>query len=98
MLGANANNLKTTYVRYTVFSPIVSHVRLEGNLSVNFAEEFGGPFREEFTYYGAGSRIVWQFHKFWRAELGYEFLLKESDLPERDFDRNRVTLLAGYSF
>jgi len=98
MLGANANNLKTTYVRYTVFSPIVSHVRLEGNLSVNFAEEFGGSFHEEFTYYGAGSRVTWQFHKFWRTELGYEFLLKESDLPERDFDRNRVTLLVGYSF
>jgi hypothetical protein len=98
LLGANANNLKTTYARYAISSPIVAHVDLEGNLSVNFAEEFGGPFHEEFTYYGAGFRIRSQFHKFWRVELGYEFLFKESDLPARDFQRNRVTVLATYTF
>jgi hypothetical protein len=98
LLGANANNLKTTYARYTISSPVVAHINLEGNLSVNLAEEFGGPFHEEFTYYGAGFRVRSQFHKFWRVELGYEFLLKESDLPARDFQRNRVTVLAGYTF
>jgi hypothetical protein len=97
-LGDNANNLRTTYVRYSISSPVVTHVDLGADLSVNFAEEFGGTFEEEFTYYGAGFRVGSQFHKFWRADLGYEFRLKESNLASRDFHRNRVTLALTYSF
>jgi hypothetical protein len=98
LLGGNANNLETTYARYNISSTVVKHVSMEANLSVNWAKEFGGRFEEEFTYYGAGFRIGWQFHKLWRADLSYEFRLKESDLPLRDFHRNRLTLLVGYSF
>ena len=98
VLGDNANNLRTTYVRYSISSPVITHVDLGADLSVNFAEEFGGTFEEDFTYYGAGFRIGYQFHKFWRADLGYEFRLKESNLALRDFHRNRVTLAATYSF
>jgi hypothetical protein len=98
LLGNNANNLKTTYARYSISSPVVAHVDLGANVSVNFAEEFGGSFREEFTYYGAGFTIGSQFHKFWRADLSYEFRLKESDLPLRDFHRNRATLVVTYVF
>jgi hypothetical protein len=98
LLGSNADNLETTYARYTISSPVMHHINLEGDLSVNLAKEFGGSFHEEFTYYGAGVGIGWQFHKFWRADLRYEFLLKDSDLPARDFQRNRLTLVGGYSF
>ena len=98
LLGGNANNLRTTYGRYTISSPVVANLELQANLSLNFAEEFGGTFRENFTYYGAGLRAEWQFHKYLRAVLSYEFRLKESDLALRDFHRNRVTLAANYSF
>ena len=98
LLGDNANNLKTTYARYSVSSPVVAHMDLEVNLSVNFAEEFGGTFGEKFTYYGAGFRAGSQFHKYWRADLGYEYRLKDSDLASRNFRRNRVTLGVTYSF
>lgn len=98
LLGANANNLRTTYARYAVSSPIIAHVDLTATLSVNFAEEFGGPDPEEFTYYVAGFRAGSQFHKHWRADLGYEFRLKESDVPLREFHRNRVSLSTTFSF
>jgi hypothetical protein len=98
LLGENANNMRTTYVRYSINSPMVAHLELEGNLSVNFAEEFGGAFDEKFTYYGAGLRVGYPFHKHLSADLGYEFRLKESDLPLRDFDRNRVTIQLIYTF
>ena len=98
LLGDNANNLRTTYARYSISSPVVAHFDLEANLSINFAEEFGGAFDEKFTYYGAGFRVGSQFHKYWRADLGYEFRLKESDLASRDFHRNRVTVGVTYSF
>ncbi|MDB6018449.1 MAG: hypothetical protein JWR19_2938 [Pedosphaera sp.] len=98
LLGDNANNMKTTYVRYTISSPVVAHVDLGASASVNVAEEFGGVFEEKFTYYEAGVRVGYQFHKYWRADLSYEFRLKESDLAPRDFHRNQVTLAASYTF
>jgi len=97
-LGDNANNLRLTRVRYSISSPILRHLDLGANVSVNFAEEFGGAFREEFTYYGAGAAIGYQFHKYWRASLEYDFYLKDSDLPLRDFYRNLITLGLTFSY
>jgi hypothetical protein len=98
LLGENANNLRTWYARYSIASPVFAHMDVATNLSYNRAKEFGGTFEEEFTYYGAGFRVGSQFHKNWRADLSYEFRLKESDLALRDFHRNRVTLSASHSF
>lgn len=98
LLGDNAANLKTTHVRYSISLPVLNHVDLGANLSVNFAEEFGGAFREQFTLYRAGLKVGYQFHKYWRTSLGYDFYLKESDLPLRDFSRNRVTWDLAFSF
>jgi len=97
-LGSNANNLRTTYGRYTISSSAIDHVELGANVSVNFAEEFGGSFTEDFTYYGAGLNVGWLFHKYWRSDLAYEFRLKESEAALRDFHRNRVTLSVTYTF
>jgi hypothetical protein len=100
LLGDNANNIKTIYVRYSISSSIIAHVDLRADTSVNVAEEYGGPsgFDEKYTYYGAGLHAGWQFRKHWRTDLGYEFLLKESDLPLRDFHRNQVSLDVVWSF
>jgi hypothetical protein len=98
LLGENANNLRTTYVRYSISSPAIANVELEAHGSVNFARESGGAFDEKFTYYGAGFRAGWQFHKYWRTELAYEYRLKDSALPLRDFTRNRATLALMFSF
>jgi hypothetical protein len=97
-LGDNANNLRLTRVRYSISSPIVRHVDLGANLSFNFADEFGGAYREEFVYYLAGVGFSYQFHKHWRTGLGYDFLLKNSDLPLRDFYRNRITWELAFTF
>jgi hypothetical protein len=100
LLGDNANNMKTIYARYSISSPIVRHVDLGANASVNVAEEFGGPagFDEKFTYYGFGVRAEYQFRKHWWTDLAYEFYLKESDLPLRDFHRNEVSWDVVWSF
>jgi len=97
-LGDNANNLENTYVRYSISSPVVEHVELGVHGSVHFAKEFGGAFRENYTYYVAGLRAGYQFHKHWRTDLGYEFLLKNSELPFRDYYRNRVTMGVTFTF
>ena len=98
ILGDNANDLRTTYALYSITSPVVAHLDLGANVSVNVAEEYGGPsgYDENFTYSEAGFQAGWQFHKHWRVELGYEFLLKASDLAGRDFERDRVTVALAW--
>jgi hypothetical protein len=85
LIGDNANNVQLTQVRYSIVSPVIQHVDLGAGVSANFAEEFGGPFREDYTYYRAGVWAMWQFHKHWRTGLGYEYSFKNSDVPLRDF-------------
>jgi hypothetical protein len=91
LLGDNANNLRTTYVRYAIDSPAIHHFDLGASFSVNFAKEFGGTFEENYTYYLVNARVGYQFHKYWRTGLGYEIALKDSELALRDFHRNQVT-------
>jgi hypothetical protein len=98
LLGQNANNLEDIYVRYSISSPVVEHLELSGNAAVHFDTEFGGAFREDFTYWVVGLNVAYRFHKYWRTELGYDFMRKDSDLPLRSFSRNLVTLSLKFTF
>ena len=98
VLGDNANNMRTTYARYAITSPVVAHVSLGANASYNVGEEFGGAFAEKFTYYDAGFQVTWQLAKYWQTDLKYGFRLKKSDLPLREYHRNQVTLGVVWSF
>jgi hypothetical protein len=96
--GDNANNLRTTYVRYSIVTDVFKNISLEGYGSVNFSREFGGSFAEKYTDYVAGCRLGYQFHKYWRAGLGYEFFYKGSDLSDRTYPRNLVGLDLTFRF
>src|SRR6266850_1131496 len=98
LLGDNANNLRTTYVQYSIASDAIKNIELEGHFSVNFSREFGGTFEEDFTHYLAGVRVGYPFHKYLRADLAYELFLKDSDTPDRSFHRNRVSLDVTFRF
>ncbi len=98
LLGDNANNMETTYARYAIDSDVIKNVLLEGNLSVNISREFGGTFQERFVHYLAGCRVGYKFFKYWRAELGYEFLYKDSEFSDRVFHRNLVSLDLSFRF
>ena len=102
VLGDNANNLRNSYVLYAIKSSVIEHVDLSADYSMNlnWAQEYGGPsgFNERFIYYQAGGRVGWQFHRNWRTELGYAYLLKNSDLADRNFQRNRVTVAIIWKF
>jgi hypothetical protein len=98
LLGDNADNLRLTQVRYAVSSPVFRYMDVGANVSLNFAEESGVGFREGFTYYRAGVRIGYQFHKYWRTGLEYDFSLKESNLPLRDYYRNQVIWELAFSY
>lgn len=98
ILGDNANNLRTTYVRYSINSDVIKNTLLEGYLSANFSREFGGEFEEKFIHYLAGCKVGYQFHKYIRADLGYELFYKDSEFSDRVFHRNRVSLDVTFKF
>ena len=100
LLGENANNLRTVYVKYSIFSPVIRNVELGANASVNVSEEYGGysGFDEKFTYYEAGLQMRYQFARYWRTGLSYDYLFKESDLAMRGMHRNQVTFDVVWTF
>jgi len=98
LLGDNANNLRTTYVRYSISTDVVKNTDIEGHLSANISREFGGTFEEKFVHYLAGCRVGYQFHKYWRADIGYELFYKDSEFSDRTFHRNRVSLDLAFKF
>jgi len=98
LLGDNANNLRTTYVRYSINTEVLKNTTIEGFGAVNISREFGGSFEEKFNNYLAGLRVGYQFHKYWRADLGYEFLYKDSEFSDRTFHRNLVSLDVTFRF
>jgi hypothetical protein len=97
-LGDNANNLRTSYVRYSISSDAIKDLELEAHLSANFSKEFGGEFHEDFIHYIAGFRVGYQFHKYLAAEFGYELFWKDSDSSDRSFHRDRVNLDVTFRF
>jgi len=96
--GDNANNLRTTYVRYSITTDVVKDISIEGFGSVNISHEFGGGYEEKFNNYVAGCRLGYQFHKYWRAGLGYEFFYKDSDLSGMTYHRNLVSMDVTFRF
>jgi hypothetical protein len=98
LLGDNANNLRNIFVRYNISIPIVRNFDLDARASANFAREFGGGFEEEFDFYRAGLGIGYQFHKYARASLGYDFTTKDSDIPLREYHQNFLTMAVAFKF
>jgi hypothetical protein len=96
--GDNANNLRTTYVRYSISTDVVRNTTIEGYGSVNFSREFGGGFEEKYDNYVAGCVLGYQFHKYWRAGLAYEFFYKDSEFSDRTFHRNLVSVDLAFKF
>jgi len=96
--GDNANNLRTTYVRYSITTDVLRNTDIEGYLSANFSREFGGGYKEKFIHYLAGCRLGYQFAKYWRADLAYELLYKDSDISDQEFHRNRVSMDVTFKF
>jgi hypothetical protein len=98
LLGDNANNMENTFVRYNVSIPIIHNLEVKLRASANFAREFGGSYEEEFDFYRGGVQLGWQFHKYARATLGYDYTKKASDLPLRGFYQNFLTMAVACKF
>jgi hypothetical protein len=98
LLGDNANNVRTTYVRYSISSDVIKDMQLEGHVGANISREFGGAYQEKFVHFLVGCRVGYQFAKYWSADLGYELFYKDSEFEDLKFHRNRVSLDITFRF
>ncbi len=98
--GANVN---TDYVELLSAGYSISWAfHHKGSLGANVTYEHGTePYviREEvFDRYGFGINASWRFTRHFSTGLGYRFSTRSSNLDDRDYQVNSVTLSASYIF
>ncbi|HEY6206033.1 MAG TPA: hypothetical protein VIW21_07700, partial [Chthoniobacterales bacterium] len=62
------------------------------------AEESGGIINEQFDRWGGAIALGYQLTPHVTLGLRYQYTTKDSDVPLRDYDQNRVSLDGTYSF
>jgi hypothetical protein len=97
-LGWNAANMADTYFRYNAVWRLIRKVDLGMHAGVYFFDETGYGFSESYTYFNAGLDLTYQLTQRWRSNLSYNFTQKDSDLPNRDYCQNVVSLALSYRF
>lgn len=102
-LGFNAANLERTYVGYNLrWSPKRS-ISVSPGISLSLYDESYGPdavglYREKFRYLSPNVLVHYEPDRHWRANLGWEYRLKDSDTEESGYERNLVRLEVIYQF
>jgi hypothetical protein len=97
-LGVNSNYIKLNYVRHTVAWNIIRNTLVSTEFFYEDANESGGFIDEHLHRYGGAFTLGYQFTPHVTLGLRYQFTKKESDIPLRDYEQNRVSLDGTYSF
>ena len=102
--GINAANLAGTHVRYSLIWNARSTLTVSPYAGVHFYLESYGPgataglYDERFTYVDAGLAIGYQYNPNWRANLNWDYRLKESDVQAHGYNQNvvRIELICAF--
>ncbi len=104
-LGVNSNAIRLNYVRHTVNWKVVRNTLLTTEFFYEDAKDTGGiaayPFSkkgEHLQRYGGALTLGYQLTPHVTLGLRYQYTKKESDVPLRDYEQNRVSLDGTYSF
>ncbi len=97
-LGVNSNYITLNYVRHTVNWNILRNTLLSTEFFFEDADESGGFIDEHLHRYGGALTVGYQFTPHVTLGLRYQYTLKDSDVKDRDYTQNRVSLDATYSF
>jgi hypothetical protein len=95
--GYGSNFDELTVAQYGISFRFNSYLNLNSTLSYEHLHASGslGERADRYLcYVGTG----WQIARRWNLGLGYSFALKDSDLPLRDYQQNRVTLDLTHEF
>lgn len=113
-LGINSNYTTLNYVRYTANWNILYHTLLSTEFFYEQADDSGGlgplfvpapgvflfnPFLAEHIHrFGGALTVAYQLTPHVTLGLRYQYTNKDSDLPLRDYQQNRVSVDGTYSF
>lgn len=97
-LGVNSNSIRLNYVRHTVSWNIIRNTLLSTEFFYEDADESGGFIDEHFHRYGGALTLGYQLTPHVTLGLRYQYTQKDSDVPLRDYEQNRVSLDGTYSF
>lgn len=97
-LGTNSNLKERLYGAYHV--GMTFNARVSGGVSLHAEKikEGLGMEEEEYLRYGVTPQVVVNLSHNASLQLAYSFLYKNSDLPNRSYKRNQVSLQAAYHF
>jgi hypothetical protein len=97
-LGVNSNFVALNYIRHTATWNIINHTLLSTELFYEDGDDSGGIFSEHIQRYGGAIALGYQFTRHVTLGLRYQYTQKQSDLPLRDYQQNRVSIDGTYSF
>jgi hypothetical protein len=99
MPGIGTNFTAITEFNYGFTWDLIRDYDLTGNLFYQMYEDSGnGPASESGDRYGLALKVSHQLFKSWKMGIGYNLVVKESDLKVNDYMQNRVFLELIYSF
>lgn len=104
-LGVNSNAIRLNYIRHTVNWKVMRNTLLTTEVFYEHAKDTGGiaafPFSakgEHLERYGGALTLGYQLTPHVTLGLRYQYTQKESNVPLRDYEQNRVSLDGTYSF
>jgi Putative beta-barrel porin 2 len=97
-LGVNSNYISLNYVRHTVTWNVIRDTLLSTELFYEDADDSGGFINEHLHRYGGALTVGYQLTPHVTLGLRYQYTQKDSNVPDRDYAQNRVSLDATYSF
>lgn len=97
-LGVNSNFITLNYVRHTVTWNVIRNTLLSTELFFEDANDSGGFINEHLHRYGGAITVGYQLTPHVTLGLRYQYTQKDSDVPQRDYVQNRVSLDGTYSF
>jgi Putative beta-barrel porin 2 len=97
-LGVNSNFISLNYIRHTVTWNVIRDTLLSTELFYEDADDSGGFINEHLHRYGGAVTVGYQLTPHVTLGLRYQYTKKDSNVPERDYAQNRVSIDATYSF
>jgi hypothetical protein len=98
-LGYTTNTTELTYVRYGAIWRVNSKATIAFEAFYEHGVDSPSNFESErVNWYGVGANLDYRLGRHFTTSLGYWFVDRASDLPDRSYYQNRVLMQIGYDF
>lgn len=96
--GIESAITERTDLRFSARYNFFASTYVSGEFTYSIDERSGTGFSERFTYLGPNVTLGYEFLSRIQTTLSYQFRLRDSNRPGRDYQVNRVALSARYRF